>query len=1235
MKGDFSKWAFQPSDNYTGVLHQQGRVLLDADWNAAQHIDGHWRETLARDAIGAAVLAVPAGSANSFKVLEAKVAGEGVELVLAPGRGWADGIYLYAPAPGTGLPASYLPPPFNAAGTSTADIGDGVRDAVVLEVWEESVSGYQVADLLEPALGGPDTTERAKACMALRLLRLGDEDDCSSVAGRVQDDPAGKGLLTVTSQPALVITGDCPLETGGGYTGLEHYLYRIEIGAPKAGEARFKWSQFNGGLVGKGRQVSLGKIHVEANNQAINHCGLTSFYLEALVKNALGCWEVVFGADATLSQDDELTLTTDFGVWPGAGPNDSVFFRLWNGTAAVADFPAGAGNPQPLKDGICLAFDAPAADLSNYRPGDYWTFPVRAAGLGSDTAWPSNAPPQGIQLHRVPLAILEWQADGTASYAAGQIDDCRKVFPPLTRQGVCCIYRVGDGRTSHGDFDSIQEAVDALPKAGGEVCLLPGVHEAGVVIRDRYNVTVRGCGIRTKVVPDRVRDTDPLFAVIDSEEVVLVSMDMATLGGGAIYIAGSEEGACRRVEVRDNRILACETGVRVEDARFVNIHHNRVRMLDKADAGVAIYVQADDALVERNELTVLPALRMPPLDVPGGGEVVHPTDPCARLKAVYVLRKYFAGYLNLVWTIHLPLIPIAPYKALSGIQVAVGAERVAIRENSITGGAGNGISLGGLFAAAEQPGTPGDEQHFVLTNASQAVFGKVVVPAGKTPQGIHLSFTNTETNQILQAVTNDQGGFSAPGPAGKYEVSVASGDYAIVKVDSIKLGMGVFYTLTLEAVQTQPDRSAAFLYDIQIERNNITHMGLSGIGVAPAPVDKPPVVNIKSINTALLVFLQRYGNPVIGLDIADNTIIACLQNPFDAELRALSTIRGQGGISLGMCEDLSITGNTIEKNGTSHLTPVCGIFVAYGEEARITGNRVVENGPLAAAAAGVDLQTGIRGGIVVVLASASSLVNLFAGGVATVSASQRPAARIHENLVDQPAGHALKLGAFGPVACTDNAFSSELSGPQPFERLAGTVFIFNIGGVQNVGGGSQIGKEDIANNAAAAAQPADNATNKPVLKRRVYADFSRPAITYRVMPGGYTQFNDNQVRTGAYNNSFCCQAIVSMDDVSYQTNQAYSYRPGALIANAFVFGSSLRASANRLSESGQDTTLMSLYSLAMRMNNSSFNQADHCIIATDMNTAMPEVQDGNQILHPGKLCRSFNMISDVMFKAQG
>jgi hypothetical protein len=47
MKGDFSFLAFDTAPHYSGVLHQQGRVLLDRDWNEAAAIASRWR-TVAR-----------------------------------------------------------------------------------------------------------------------------------------------------------------------------------------------------------------------------------------------------------------------------------------------------------------------------------------------------------------------------------------------------------------------------------------------------------------------------------------------------------------------------------------------------------------------------------------------------------------------------------------------------------------------------------------------------------------------------------------------------------------------------------------------------------------------------------------------------------------------------------------------------------------------------------------------------------------------------------------------------------------------------------------------------------------------------------------------------------------------------------------------------------------------------------------------------------------------------------
>ena len=82
MKGDFSKWAFEPTDNYSGVLHQQGRVLLDADWNADQQIDAFLRQTLGQDVIGAGVMAVPSSEFASFRVTQAKVSGGQISVTL-------------------------------------------------------------------------------------------------------------------------------------------------------------------------------------------------------------------------------------------------------------------------------------------------------------------------------------------------------------------------------------------------------------------------------------------------------------------------------------------------------------------------------------------------------------------------------------------------------------------------------------------------------------------------------------------------------------------------------------------------------------------------------------------------------------------------------------------------------------------------------------------------------------------------------------------------------------------------------------------------------------------------------------------------------------------------------------------------------------------------------------------------------------------------------------------------
>src|SRR6516164_4199149 len=52
MAVDLSRVTFDPSKHYSALLHQQGRVSIDADLNEAQEIRRYREETTAVDVIG-------------------------------------------------------------------------------------------------------------------------------------------------------------------------------------------------------------------------------------------------------------------------------------------------------------------------------------------------------------------------------------------------------------------------------------------------------------------------------------------------------------------------------------------------------------------------------------------------------------------------------------------------------------------------------------------------------------------------------------------------------------------------------------------------------------------------------------------------------------------------------------------------------------------------------------------------------------------------------------------------------------------------------------------------------------------------------------------------------------------------------------------------------------------------------------------------------------------------------
>lgn len=683
MKGDFSRWHHHRRDNFNGVLPQQGRVLLDADGTDQTRILNDWQDVAAADVIGAGVAAVPAELPDAFRITRARVLAGEVVVTVQPGRVWADGLLLHLPeiAPVDRV-AKYLEPPIQQPAGTVASIAAGVRDAVVLEVWREALNGFQLPDLLiEPALGGPDTAERVHTASAFRLYRMGAEDTCASIP--LDDDFSVRGKLKVTLQPSIAVGGDCPVVQGGGYTGFEHHLYRVEIADVAAGGPMFKWSRFNGGLVGRGVFDAAGlRVNITANLAAVNTCGLSQFYLEAEEFDAQrGHWVVTYGAPVTLNSSNQLVLPAGpgtFGTIP-TSPN-AVFFRLWDGIRDTAAFPIGP-NPVELEDGIRLEFEAPAA--TNYVPRDYWTFAVRAGGIGNPQTLVNSQPPQGIRRHRVPLGIIAWNAASDVTAAAGGISDCRRPFQPLTRVSACCTYRVGDGLASEGDFKSVQAAINALPITGGEICVLPGVYREHVSILGAGNIHLHGCGPRSRIVaPTQPNEANPLPAihVRDSHGIRIASLavEAQPLGVGILLdntgfdeaplLPGGQIPKLREIGLADLRITAqARSAIEARDGRFIEIRHCDIRMIDTPGGWPGIFFLGDDGVIEDNQVRVRSRRQLD-----DGG----------------------------TW-------PAPAGTALGGIQIGGTSDRVRIINNVIQGGIGNGITLGSVLVLDANNGDTG------------------------------------------------------------------------------------------------------------------------------------------------------------------------------------------------------------------------------------------------------------------------------------------------------------------------------------------------------------------------------------------------------------------------------------------------------------------------------------------------------------------------------------------------
>ena len=1198
---DISRFLFQPRKHYVGGQLQQGRVLLDSDFNEDARLADEDQRRVLLDIVG------PAGTPDGgfgldlekdSEVIKMDVALGGttvtvlnypirqgiiylcglrfeleqrtVENFLDPGNTRTIGDWFVFQRDFLQMKASEAPLPMVDPEPESRH-----THLAYLEAWEQTVTAVEDEELLERALGTVDTSVRIRRMARVKIAEVSNDDTCETAWQAVSESIAttmggtfaedgcelrSSARLRVVFEQGAAEDPCSPCTPGdvGRYLGAQNQAIRIML----VGTDRYVWALNNASPLYRVRRMTPvgGQVPVLMITPPRDE---SRWPLHNTVVEFLG-WSAVLDNGEKVA--DEVGVfarvqtsfdpaTNQFFISAADSAAIDAIVRTWdNNHPDRAQLPNGA---DPDLDYLFLRVwhqvEADDDEILLERGGPHTL--LERIGLVPDFSSGGLGRPGDYWVVTVrpdtPQRIVPWdltQLGGVAPHGT------RHFFTPLQLVRL----RPPEAEPEHENT----EVVDLI-----EDCRLP--------LRSLTRLSNSCCtftvGDGTRTVGDFTSIQDAVNALpveggkvcvlpgVYKEDIVIQHDDVTIEGCGKHTRIESPGGtpAPALIQVLGSRVTIRELSISVRGQIGILLGHE-----DPTAALVAQNILLEDLEIASDFLDGANRARSA-IDVRRGEDVVirrcelGVTGFLTDDAVVYLHGQRLRVEDSRVEAFRAPL-GIA-FGAWGGIQIAGDTSDVEIRGNRIFGGFGHGITLGSLAWIPETggplqnlgvaPGFTTNEEGCPTHNPDPSVAPPVV------RNGITFNFQTMGELDNIRIIDNRIENMQANG------ISVLT-----------------LNRLTMEG----GDTDLITVNNLVIERNRIVN-------------------NLQAF--VVLQAASQVTKATAGAKAGQEEALGQLLLP--ANLPAAAILLSDG-------ENITIRDNEIRDNGANDPQVITGIAIGFGNNVLIQGNRIQGNGLKAPGASAP--RFGTAGGIVVFLAGiAANAPPDLSGNITSLNGSSL---RVLNNVVEQANGVALAARATGPVAIENNYFESRgNNNTSQSPNQTYTVFVVNTG----------LPWESVAlpasepNPTRWTFDPEERLTHISDALRKHEGGGDEPAETGPFGQGGSIVFNNNQVTlnfdiendvlTGVLQGFSV--ALGSLDDVTMIGNQlgmnvenpslkkknvgaagVITYNQPPIAAHAVIIGQTANVAHNRIAEGVVDTGI-SLITIGGLMASSIGNVTTH------------------------------------------